>query len=430
MSFFLLIFSFIIFSGLIYSLIFEKSLYFSFFCTIYILLYDYTFVLLKYEVPPSILFLFKSWQEIIILFSIIRIVARRKRLESIDIIVISLAILGTALGVFYGNKNFDVFKGLRLYMGSILAFLLLFRSGIFDKIDLKLVFNCIIFVCTISSIYSIYLDSKFLGDLRILWFYDFVDSINPIEIARFNYIRDDKLRASGFFISPLIQSTLLGLVSLYLLVSCLSGAEQKNLVFKCLLLAVNLYGIYLCRTRIGTFILAIGLILAFGVVFYDKLKYFHSFGFTFFLIFVTFFSLLFGLTSDPSALGRIPQYLFLKENFQFFGFGFGHPSTLTVFDSMFVSAALALGVFSAFYFIIPIGICFNLDKIKGFLSKTNDDSKIRFAVIYGFSFSILYMFAFQFTLGSASMHLFYFLSFAVILNLSKSRDSAPNTGLL
>jgi hypothetical protein len=106
-------------------------------------------------VPPAILFLFKSWQEIIILFSIIRIVARRKRLKSIDIIVISLAILGTALGFFYGNKNFDIFKGLRLYMGSILAFLLLLRSGIFDKIDLKLVFNCIIFVGTISSIYSI-----------------------------------------------------------------------------------------------------------------------------------------------------------------------------------------------------------------------------------------------------------------------------------
>jgi len=401
----------------LYSLIRKKPTLFSACLTLLILIHDVLFVSLKNWIPGSLYFPIKSWQEILTLVGLFFFIRKKIKPDKLVFFLTGLLVYGLLFGIFQGTKPFEIFKGFRMYMLIIIGLVLLYQSEFFKEINVKIIFQIFIAFTTLSSLYSIFMDYIFIRDLKVLWFYDFVNQINPIESARFNYIRDGSLRACGLFISPLIQSILLGFSTLILALFTFKNPEKRNPAWFAALFLTNLFGLMLCRTRIGWFVLMGGLILAITHLYYQRLTLYQSYLLPVILILGTLFILLFGFTNDPSALGRIPQYKLLFTHFNFFGFGFGHPSTLTVYDSMYISAGLTFGVLGIVYILIPILACRQLFRLRNNFSNPEKIESLYFAATYGFSFILLYVFAFQFTLGSPTVLLFYFLVYSFSINV-------------
>jgi len=368
----------------------------------------------------------KCWQEILTIFGFVRLLISKKKLGWPVFFILSLAIHGLFVGIIQGTNFFEIFRGFRMYLLFICGLFLLFYSDYFKRINLRLIFTVFIGFTTFSALYSVWVDYLYMGDLKVLWFYNFVNQINPIESARFNYVRDGGLRACGLLISPLIQSLLLGFSTLILTLLTFKNPERRNPAWNFILLTIQIIGLILCRTRIGWFVVGGGLVLAFAHLYCHRLSLYQSYLVPIVLVLMTLFILLFGYTTDPSALGRIPQYKLLFLNFNWVGLGFGHPSTLTVFDSMYISAGLTFGVLGLLYIMIPVMACAILhDQRKNYLDHTKPDS-FYFAASYGFSFILLYVFAFQFTLGSPTVLLFYFLVYSFSVESKFRVHSKPN----
>jgi hypothetical protein len=150
--------------------------------------------------------------------------------------------------------------------------------------------------------YAIRIDTHFYGDLKDLWFYEYINKLTPLEEARPNYVRENNLRATGFFVSPLIYSSFLSYTTLivffYLII--LRKITWKFILL--IVLAVLIYGLLIARTRIGLIISCLGFISSILVYYRRMLSIRKVIVLALGMITLTFAALLFGLTSDPSAL--------------------------------------------------------------------------------------------------------------------------------
>lgn len=421
-----LILSLILMGLFLFSIIRKEINLFSACLTLLILFHDILFVTLKGTLPEVLYYAIKSWQELLTLFGLVLFVRSGKKPGWVGWILIGLVLYGFLRGLTLQTKAFEMFKGFRMYLLFFTGLILLYQTSYFNKINVKLVFTIFIAFTTSSALYSFWIDAIFVRDLRVLWFYDFVNEINPIEIARFNYIRDGGLRACGLLISPLIQSLLLGFSSLVLALFSIKNPKSEKKTFFIVLLCIQIAGLYLCRTRIGWFVLGGGLLLALLHFYHHRLTLYHAYLFPVSLIVMTLSILIFGLTKDPSALGRIPQYIHLFSDFNWFGLGFGHPSTLTYFDSMYISAGLTFGIPGLIYISIPVMACALLHTERKKYQDASQPESLYFAATYGFSFILLYVFAFQFTLGSPTVLMFYFLIYAFLINNKVEVQSTVN----
>lgn len=421
-----LIISLVLMSLFLFSIIRKEINLFSACLTLLILFHDILFVTVKGTLPEVLYYAIKSWQELLTLFALVLFVRSGKKPGWIGWVLIGLVLYGFLRGITLQTKAFEMFKGFRMYLLFFTGLILLYQTSYFKKINVKLVFTIFIAFSTASALYSFWIDAIFVKDLRVLWFYDFVNQINPIELARYNYIRNGGLRACGLLISPLIQSILLGFSSLVLSVFLLKRPKTKETTWLAVLLVIQLAGLYLCRTRIGWFVLGGGLLLALVHFYHHRLTLFQAFLFPVALIAMTLSILIFGFTKDPSALGRIPQYIRLFSDFNWFGLGFGHPSTLTYFDSMYISAGLTFGIAGLLYISIPVLACALLHAERKKYQDSSQPESLFFAAAYGFSFILLYVFAFQFTLGSPTVLMFYFLVYAFLMNNKIEVQSLSN----
>jgi len=398
--------------------------WFAFCVTVIILGYDIYFVHIEEMLPKAYTWILKAWQEIILGFAIYKLWKSNIK-QSVPIyVLIFLAIDGIAIGILNGNTTLQILKGARMYLVLPFSFYLLSVSGHFKNIQTVNIIIPLLAFTSLSTIYSIIQEFRFDGNLKILWFYDFVNNINPIEIARFNYIRDDHLRASGLFISPLIQSSILGFTCLIITIWFVLGKSSlpsKTLGF---LLGLHVYGLFLCRTRIGFILFGIGLLLSYLHFNKSSLNYWMSISVPLVLILITILVLVLGFSNDSSALGRIPQYEFLFSNFRWFGLGFGSPKTLTFFDSMYISSGLVYGIHCLTYIFIPFWACYKLYMERSYYMDFSSLDSIFFAATFGYCFSLLYMFAFQFTLGSPTIQIFYWLIFAFLSRYHISKKSS------
>ncbi len=422
-----LVISLVLMSLYLFSIVRKEDNLFSACLTLLILFHDILFVTVKGTVPEILYYAIKSWQEILTVFGLVLFVRSGKKPGWIGWVLIGLILYGLLRGITLQTKAFEMFKGFRMYLLFFTGLILFYQTSYFNKINIKLVFTIFIAFTTASALYSFWIDAIFVKDLRVLWFYDFVNQINPIELARYNYIRDGGLRACGLLISPLIQSILLGFSSLVLSLFILKRPKAEKKLWIIVLLGIQIAGLYLCRTRIGWFVLGGGLLLALLHFYHHRLTLYQAFLFPVCLIVMTLFILIFGFTNDPSALGRIPQYIHLFSDFNWFGLGFGHPSTLTYFDSMYISAGLTFGITGLLYMSIPVMACALLHAERKKYQDVNQPESLFFAAAYGFSFILLYVFAFQFTLGSPTVLMFYFLVYAFLLN-NKVEVQSPVNG--
>ncbi len=414
-------------SMIFFSLWKRKSGLFISVITIQILLYDVFSVCSDEFLPIWLRWTMKGWQELIFLFSCFFFIREKKKMPSEFWVFLILGLIGLICGVINSNPADQIIQGFRLYLLLPFALIILLKTGIFEKFNVLIPAYILLAFCFLSVLYSLWLDSQFQGDLQQLWFYDFVDKRHPVEAARFNYIRDGGLRASGFFISPLVQSAALGFAALLCFRIFVQNwpANARQLLLG-LILIIFILGLYYCRTRIGWVIFGGGLFQWFGPKYLNKNRPFSPFLVPGALILITFLWLLSGFSTEPSANGRLDQYAFFLREFSFWGFGFGHPLTMTLFDSLVISSALLFGIFSILYLLIPVSICLNLGKILASNLPSKDSGSDFFLIqpVSAFSSMLLYSMVFQFTNGGPVIALFYWFAFLLFSNKNHQTKSA------
>jgi hypothetical protein len=328
-----------------------------------------------------------------------------------------LTVICSFVGMMVGTSANQVFLGWRMYMLPLFWSFLLYKTGVMKLVPAKTIIYFLVLVSSFTVIYGVYQDVTFNGNLKSLWFYNFIDKLNPIEDHPFDFIRDEELRITGIFVSPLIYASFLSyalLIGAYYIFLGKPNLLKKTLAFFILLFLV--YGQLLSRTRIGFIILLVGLCCSWLVYKRPSSKFIYSILIPLFFFAVTIISLIFGITEDLSALGRLIQYASVPSNFASPGLGFGAEMTNVFFDSFYISVTLLFGVFVPVYLSLYY---FLLKKINGysyFVKNINTDrfSAILYYSSYGFFFSFIYTFGFHFTMGSATVQIFYLLLFYFI----------------
>jgi hypothetical protein len=314
--------------------------------------------------------------------------------------------------LIYGNGLGDVVQGLRLFMVPILIPWLMARYGIFEKISYKHIGYTIILLAIVSVIYGIYQKYTFTGNIETLWFYKFFNKLdqNPVELGSFNFIRDEKLRVTSWYVSPIMYSLSLAMALVYILSKIFSKRLPALVyLFYSAVIGLLLFGIFESQTRIGLFVFLLSfLVLLLRATFKFLIPYWIYLLAPLSAIAATILSLIFGFTDDLSALGRLKQYASIMLYFAPAGNGFGAESVLTFFDSYYLSLISLFGVFC----VLPIAFIFFCSKTL-FAYAVGTKAYTHYFVIATFimSLTMIYTFAFQFTAGSYIYKLFFFMVF-------------------
>lgn len=400
--------AFVLFSLLLISLTLKQYTLFVVSYIYYVFLYDWLFISIKINNPSFLGVLLQMSQELIfilvLLLGIVRISSVGKFvLVKKDAFFILCIIIPALFSIIISLKNGDgisnVITGIRLYFLPIIIPYVLYRMNILSHVKIKCIVYNLSFMAVCCMVFGYIQVSNFHGSLSELWFYRGSD-IDAIEKSSFNFIRDGELRATSFFVSSIMMTSLLAAIC------AICAFCQKN-VSRILTIFCCVYGIYLSRTRVGFFIIS----LIFGLYFLDfflKKKGQHKLSILISVplltIALTFLSIAMGYVTDLSAIGRSIQYLTFFENFQLLGVGIGSEHSLIKYDSFIISVILALGSFSVLYIWYFIDLVKLLYQLHG-----------KFAYsIFLLSLSFIYLFAFQFVAGSVTFRLFFILVFIAI----------------
>ena len=387
--------------------------------------YDFTFINIASFVTPAVLYLVKSWQEYLLLFLCLYLIAtaRKRPLEFnrfdkwFMLSTLSLTVIGFIAGLVNNIPVMQIFLGWRMYLMPLLWSFILYKTGIFRQVTSRVLIHFFVFVSIVIVLFAIYQNLTFNDNLRNLWFYEYIDKLNPIEDHPFDFIRDEQLRVTGIFVSPLIYSSFLSYCMLILIYYVLF---RKTVWLKKItamgILALLVYGQLLSRTRIGFIILIVGLCCSFLVYLRPFSKYALSILIPLMFLAATMISLVFGITEDLSALGRLVQYATLPSNFSILGMGFGAEMTNVFFDSFYISVIVLFGAFvplylNLYYFLLK---AVNRQAVHMKYVEGNPSNKILFYSSYGFFFSFIYTFGFHFSIGSATIQIFYLMLFYFI----------------
>jgi hypothetical protein len=331
-------------------------------------------------------------------------------------ILFCLSLLSVLVSFFEKNPLFQIFSGYRMYVLPLLLFSSLDYMGFYNRVNSAILANVLVLFSIISIISTFFQFYTFNGELSSLWFYDYFATVLDIKLEDvwFNYLRDDKLRATGLYVNTLINSMVIGFFSLFNFARVLYSDCLKVRMVSIIILCGLMYALYLTNARIGFVMFFVGTIC--GLLFFKTRT--KNFGLLLsiplFCIAMTFIALLLGFIRDLSALGRLIQYVEFLSFLKIQGIGIGNDLVITQYDSWYISVLLAFGIFSVFY----IGLHYflvrrlnfdhsNFVKIENNLSKS--DLAFYFT-IYAFSFSLVYIFAFQFTIGGPALMVFYMLN--------------------
>lgn len=403
-----LLIAFVLFCLLMISLTLKHYTLFVISYIYYVFLYDWLFISIKIYNPSFLGVLLQMSQEIVfvlvLLLGIVRISSVGKFvLAQKDVFFVLCIIIPALFSIIISLKNGDgvsnIITGVRLYFLPIIIPYVLYRMNILSHVKIRYIVHSLSFVAICCMLFGYIQVSNFHGSLSELWFYRGSD-IDAIEKASFNFIRDGELRATSFFVSSIMMTSLLAVICV-ICAFCQKNISRVLTVFCCI------YGVYLSRTRVGFLVIA----LIYGLYFLDSVlkkrgqrKLSILIIVPLFIIAFTFLSIAMGYVTDLSAIGRSVQYLTFFENFQFAGIGIGSEHSLIKYDSFIISIILALGSFSVLY------IWYFIDLVKQLYQL---QCKFSYS-IFLLSLSFIYLFAFQFMAGSVTFRLFFILVFIAI----------------
>lgn len=384
--------------------------------------YDYIFINASYHLPGAVVGLLKPYSEYLIGYFLYHLYFRQRQRISpanpMDSYMIWLIGAPTLVALLVNDLLLhraagDTVLGLRLYLVPLLLGYLLYRCDILQRTRQLAIVNTI-FICSIASgIYGFFQKAYFNGNVQTFWFHDFFNRYaqNPIDFGPANYIRDYRLRVTGYFVSPITYSVAFCLPIFVVFTMLANSAHRMTGHIRFLLisfLAFFLYFQWQSVTRIGLIVDFIGLL----IIILAKLKRPKLFWLAAVpagVVAATFGTLLIKTNADASALGRLDQYQAFLKYFQFFGLGFNHELVRTHFDTWFVSIGLLYGAFVIF----PLLFLFKIFRAAyGIVRAAEGNYLLEGAYFSGLTF--IYTFCFQFMAGSTPYHLFFFLLFVIL----------------
>jgi len=395
--------------------------------------YDYVFIHASYYLPPLLVAVLKPYTEYLIcyfLFCFFVVLRRRfsfsNRTDALMLILLFLpGLLVLLCNDFTGNINpGETLKGLRLYFVPVLLPYLMYRCDILAGYKQWKITNALFCICLLLGLYGCFQRFAFTGHVRSLWFYTFFDqfAINPVAYQPSNFIRNDVLRVTSIFVSPLTYSIALA-APILLIVSIFINEAGKTLRKTKIILAVLgiffLYCQWMSVTRIGLIIDAIGITML--VALRLRARFLLLAAIPVVIIAATFYTLTSGITKDTSALGRLLQFREFARHFSVRGLGFNNALVQTHFDSFFISIGLLYGALVSF----PLLWLYQLNKRAYILAKRQRNYFT--AAVFVFSLSFIYTFTFQFVAGAASYKLYFLLLFLIFTDERSSTGTAIQT---
>jgi len=409
-----------------YTLIKNKCTLFICLITFIILFYDFVFINISFVVGTHLLFILKSWMEygfialLILIFN--RVFASDFKFEInneviIFMILTGFSILGFVTGIVNGDAVSKIGLGWRSYLLPMFLFNGLVWLGFFKEFNFKLYNRFLIGLFFLISISTFHQYITFNKELSELWFYGYFEKglDTSLDLSPYNYMREGSLRSTGIFVSPLVNSMIFSFFSMLMIGNVFFTLRIEKRLFYIVLLGMSLVGLYLTNTRIGFILLFVGVLTSF----FYFIKGFKNFWILFLmplmLIVVTFLSLIFGYINDLSALGRLFQYSEFLGYFKIIGLGYGNERVNVYYDSWFISIALLFGIFSIFYlgFYLLLIKRLHLQPMLKNKQILKEKENVFYFTTYSFSFSLIYLFAFQYSTGGAVLLIFYLLNFLV-----------------
>lgn len=320
----------------VYALYFLISHYF------FIDLYNYYF-----GTEDLINFLSKSYREMLVFtligYLLININSFRNQYKSFLIILVLLLlflIFGAGLNGF-SNAMMDW----RYTCAPILIALLLSMTNISTIDNLRKATKFLLCLTSLNSIFIIFQYLNFNGDYQNTWRYSFLVEQNlklnseyMIHMAQYQIVRGDQLRSSGVFLSALHAAYITSLAAVYSFIVMFNNKK----IFYFILFFINVFALIYTQVRAGFLILVLSFMAFFSYYFYTKYKPKIIIGLS--VLFTILFIILLFLNKDSlddSIQGRIPQYLYLFDNFDFMGHGLG--AYRGEFDSYYVNGFLTFG---------------------------------------------------------------------------------------
>jgi len=389
----------------------------------YLLIYDYFFLHVE-DILDRKLYAFKMLYEYVLLFLITIYFIYITKFKKAHKNVIYISIFSIIFLVLGFTKNHDIVssvKDFRLFFLPILLSLFLYYSLWMKNVNIKQLTYFYIIVSTLILFIGIYEYFTFNGDIKSIWRYKYLlevnKELNPNFLEHFigyQLMRNSEIRVSSIFISSLDFSYYISFFAFFIY---LYFIKNKKVIYLLSLILI-LFGIYIAQVRTG-FILLFLSIFIYHLLNSNK-KYYNYFAISspFLLIIFTFlYMFIGGALNDSSTLGRLLQYVTLVKAFSLLGSGLGKYAFS--FDSLYIYILLTYGLFSIiliiFQFKIIKTLLYLFHNRKAHSKNVHEVVFIEFMSVY--SLSILYLFAFQHTLGSPTFFLLYLFSFIIIYKL-------------
>jgi hypothetical protein len=386
--------------------------------------YDYIFINASYYFPSRLVALLKPYSEYLAIYFLYYLYfVQKKRIslwDRFDAYLIWFIILPTVVVIvandLAGHRMIgETMLGMRLYLMPLVLAYLLYKCGILKDCDQLKIVNTIFIFSIFSGVYGFFQKAYFRGTVKDLWFYPFFtkNGYNPLDFWAANYIRDNRLRITGYYVSPITYSVAFCLPILIVLTIFANSYHKLSNHIRYLLLSFLLFFLWyqwFSQTRIGLIVDVIGAL----VIVYAKLKrpsFLRLILIPAAFIGFTFSTLLLKTTNDASALGRVDQYQAFLKYYTFFGLGFKHELVHTYFDTYFVSVGLLYGVFCIF----PFLFIFKTLRAAYDVVVSNENNYF-FEATFFLSLTFIYIFCFQFMAGSTPYRLYFLLLFVILAN--------------
>jgi|GEM_PF-3260790 len=403
--------------------------------------YDFLFINASYVLPETLVNVLKPLNEyffIYLLFLLLGSIRKSANLKltKVDKLTLYYFILPSIifLLMFIGDtidEPSQTVQGLRTYLLPIAIPYLMYKLNFFKGVKPKTVTNSIIYLSLIAVTFGIYQRNTFNGHVESLWFADFFKKMkeDPVASAPFDFIRNDVLRTTSFFVSPIIYSIEIA-ISVLLLMGNIY--KQKNILLKLLFSIIMLYLIYglvIAETRVGLVVCLIGVsVMLISKFFKKSYAYYILYTVPISCIVITVITLVFGYSDELSALGRLAQYQSFFKYFNWYGSGFSNENVLTHFDTFYMSLAILFGIGAIF----PLRFFLAINKHLFNIFKNAAGAHRAFALsVLAIALAFVYVYAFQFTAGAFPFKLMYFLCFVLLsYDISYERKAFNSVGSL
>lgn len=367
-------------------------------------------------------YLVKIYIEILFVFASLKYVTRVAKGKKTKKYILSILLLAIAFLVIGMAKN-GALNAILDWRTSILPVALAFLLVHSNILDSRTTRRAIEFFCVLTilnSILAIYQYNAFDGNAESSWRYNFLvearqnnESNTEERFVNYQIVRDDKLRASGIFVSALQYSYIAAMAAFYLLLK-LFLEQRKKLIIRAVYTAAFLVlfaGVIVSQVRASLIILAICIAAFFFFVKRSKHTIVFStkksvaliiFSYALILFVLFFFG---GDALDDSAAGRVPQYLKAISEFTVLGAGLGKYKGQ--FDSYFVYGTMTFGIA---FFIIPL-IYARLFSSAFSLAPRLPENEIIIIFAFGISISAAIISLFQHLSGS----IYYYMTWILLV---------------